>query len=65
MWLKLLFMLAPEIIRGAIGIVRDRLAQRRAEADAKKAEDERKKAEAEQTRHAQPVVLSHKDKQAS
>lgn len=38
----LLLSLAPEIVRGIFSIVRERIAQKKAEAEARKAEAERK-----------------------
>lgn len=61
MWLKilpLLISLAPEIVRGIFGTIRDAYA-------ARKAEEERKKAEAENRNGSSPVVRSEQTKQES
>jgi hypothetical protein len=58
-WLiRLLLPLLPEIIRGGIAIVRDRLAARKAEAEARKSAEERRKAEAEDARNDKPYMAS-------
>jgi len=41
--LGLLLTLVPEVVRGIFSLVRERIAQRKAEADARKAEAEAKK----------------------
>ena len=49
-----LIALAPEIIRGLFGVIRDALAARKARAEADKAEAEAREAEAEHDKETKP-----------
>jgi hypothetical protein len=46
-WASLLMTLIPELVRGVIGICRDKYAKEKAEEERKKAEAEAKEAEAQ------------------